>query len=76
MPAEHAAAGGMVPALEPRRLVEGVPGRNRSIWVLLAGEEMPALERRDIIAIRGRLIMAGVCRHDDRDHTLYLGEGR
>jgi len=37
----------MVLALEHRRLLERVPGRSRSIALLLPVDEIPKLERRD-----------------------------
>ena len=36
----------MVLALEQRRLLERVPGRSRSIRLLVSSEEIPKLERR------------------------------
>ena len=36
----------MVLALEHRRLLERVPGRSRSLRLLLASDEIPKLERR------------------------------
>jgi SOS-response transcriptional repressor LexA len=38
----------MVLALEQRKLLERVPGRSRSIRLLLSSDEIPKLERRGI----------------------------